>query len=643
MADNFTPVLPEDESLDWGENGINNNFINQNTLNQELISELNSKADKVIGATNGNLATLNSTGNLVDSGVTLSNVTKVAVSDNDTISKYLEEKLVAGTNVTFAILNEGADESLEISASINWGDIGGTLSDQTDLQNALDAKADLNGDLTEDFSVNSVKLGDNIVTVAVGKTLALADSGFEQKSTSATAIDITVPLNSSVAFPIGTEIPITKYGTGDVTIVATGGVTINTQDSLVIDTQYDSRILKKIATDEWLLKKSSGGGGINYLTEESLKAAEDLIQGDFIEKFGDIAKKVQRVRDDFIENTKYVYDSSAIVRDIVMLTDTKFVVSYVKQVSTGKLWCIIGDIAADNSITYGTRVEYYNTGSSSVDIRYAKLARLADDKFVMVYMGLASGSADYYSSIVSTVSGTVITKGTVYTYDSTSFPESVAVENLNTDKFIIIYDRDDNTEQGIVGTVSGTVISYGTIYQASATGGNINNLALKLTTDKIVMSYGNQLRIASISGTVITYGTAYTKTLSNNLGVLSEDKIILIESGQIQTGDVSATNISFNTQYAVSSTANYIVCFSETCAFTYQQKMVVDASDVIDVGKVYTRTNLANKQINKDDTSYKIVVLSGDGVLTEDVYHKLGFASDNTLSGNTGTFFTENK
>lgn len=70
----------------------------------------------------------------------------------------------------------------------------------------------------------------------------------------ASANNLTVPLNSSVAFPIGTQIVITQYGAGQTTIVATGGVTIRSAGGkLKLTGQYSAATLVKRATDEWYL------------------------------------------------------------------------------------------------------------------------------------------------------------------------------------------------------------------------------------------------------------------------------------------------------------------------------------------------------------------------------------------------------
>ena len=95
----------------------------------------------------------------------------------------------------------------------------------------------------------------NLVTVSgTTKTLALSDAGTYQDCTNATGTTITVPPNSSVAFPIGTEIIFEQNGAGTITFVAGSGVTINSVDSnLDIGNQYGTVALKKKATDTWTL------------------------------------------------------------------------------------------------------------------------------------------------------------------------------------------------------------------------------------------------------------------------------------------------------------------------------------------------------------------------------------------------------
>lgn len=83
-------------------------------------------------------------------------------------------------------------------------------------------------------------------------TLVLSDAGKTIEMNVGSANNLTVPLNSSVAFPIGTQIDAIQYGAGQTTIVATSGVTIRSQSGyLKIGVQYSAVTLIKIATNEW--------------------------------------------------------------------------------------------------------------------------------------------------------------------------------------------------------------------------------------------------------------------------------------------------------------------------------------------------------------------------------------------------------
>lgn len=84
-------------------------------------------------------------------------------------------------------------------------------------------------------------------------TLVLADAGKLVELSNTSAITVTVPLNSSVAYPIGTQINLLQTNTGQVTVAATGGVTINANPGLKLRAQWAFATLIKRATDTWVL------------------------------------------------------------------------------------------------------------------------------------------------------------------------------------------------------------------------------------------------------------------------------------------------------------------------------------------------------------------------------------------------------
>lgn len=91
-------------------------------------------------------------------------------------------------------------------------------------------------------------------TQTASYTLVLSDANKVVEINSASATTLTIPPNSSVAFPIGTMIEVSRMGAGTLTITAGSGVTIRTPGGLLaVSPQYGSVGLRKRATDEWVL------------------------------------------------------------------------------------------------------------------------------------------------------------------------------------------------------------------------------------------------------------------------------------------------------------------------------------------------------------------------------------------------------
>jgi len=83
-------------------------------------------------------------------------------------------------------------------------------------------------------------------------TLVLSDSSKVVEMSNASANTLTIPLNSSVAFPIGSQIIILQTGAGQTTIVGAGGVTVNGTPGLKLRAQFSSATLIKRGTDTWV-------------------------------------------------------------------------------------------------------------------------------------------------------------------------------------------------------------------------------------------------------------------------------------------------------------------------------------------------------------------------------------------------------
>lgn len=96
---------------------------------------------------------------------------KVLVSNTDSASGYLIDKLTAGSNVTITKTNIGSNEALVIASSGGgggssiWGTITGVISNQTDLNTALNSKISS----TQKGSVNGVATLDSAGTIPLSQ------------------------------------------------------------------------------------------------------------------------------------------------------------------------------------------------------------------------------------------------------------------------------------------------------------------------------------------------------------------------------------------------------------------------------------------------------------------------------------------
>jgi hypothetical protein len=85
-------------------------------------------------------------------------------------------------------------------------------------------------------------------------TLALTDGNNTMVELSnASSITLTVPLNSSVAFPVGSQVHLLQTNSGQVTIAGASGVTVNATPGLKFRAQWSGATLIKRATDTWVL------------------------------------------------------------------------------------------------------------------------------------------------------------------------------------------------------------------------------------------------------------------------------------------------------------------------------------------------------------------------------------------------------
>jgi hypothetical protein len=192
-----------------------------NATNSQYSGLAASKQDTLVS--NTNIKTINSTSVLGSGNISVEPVITATTSAD----YYRGDK-------TFATLNKAA---VGLSNVDNTSDANKPVSTAT--QTALDAKTN------------------KLVTTnrqTASYTLVIGDADKLVEINNASANNLTVPLNSSVAFSTGTQILLAQYGAGQTTIVATSGVTIRSNGAkLKLNAQYSGATLIKIAENEWYL------------------------------------------------------------------------------------------------------------------------------------------------------------------------------------------------------------------------------------------------------------------------------------------------------------------------------------------------------------------------------------------------------
>ena len=120
---------------------------------------------------------------------------------------------------------------------------------------------------TEPTQDNTITLPDASGTVALQEqayqainaqtgttyTTVLTDGGKLVTLSNASAITLTIPPNSMVAYPVGTKLDFIQIGAGQVTVAGGTGVTVNSTPTLKLRAQHSGASCVKIATDTWQL------------------------------------------------------------------------------------------------------------------------------------------------------------------------------------------------------------------------------------------------------------------------------------------------------------------------------------------------------------------------------------------------------
>lgn len=187
-------------------------------------------------------------------------------------SSNVDAKIETDSSGNLAITNAGGDIGLGTTTSDVFigngsanvdiifeanGEIRGTTgvnvtlgqSDSNVLVDAANASLDASGNL----DVSTIVAGRSInAQTGTSYTFVIGDRLKVVTLNNSSAITLTVPPNSSVAFAVGTSIDIIQLGSGQVTVAGGSGVTVNSTPTLKLRAQYSVGSCLKIATNQWI-------------------------------------------------------------------------------------------------------------------------------------------------------------------------------------------------------------------------------------------------------------------------------------------------------------------------------------------------------------------------------------------------------
>lgn len=188
---------------------------------------------------------------LPDNSISLATIAVAAGALSITSGNITDTRVLVTTNIP----ESGDISSVTAGNGLSGGGSSGavTLAIDTSITADLSTAQTLtNKTLTSPL----INLGINSQT-GTSYTTVLSDNGKLITLSNASPITLTIPPNSSVAYPIGAQLNLTQLGIGQVTFAGGSGVTIVstgvTTSAPQIRTQYSSATAIQISVNNWLV------------------------------------------------------------------------------------------------------------------------------------------------------------------------------------------------------------------------------------------------------------------------------------------------------------------------------------------------------------------------------------------------------
>ena len=254
--------------------------------------------------------------------------------------------------------------------------------------------------------------------------------------------------------------------------------------------------------------------------------------------------------------TSVVYDSNS----------QKIVIAYSDDGNSSYGTAVVATVSG-TTISFGTPVVFDTVALARVESSFDS----SSNKIVICYQDNTGNTG---KAVVGTVSGTSISFGTPVTFNNQSTNHPSIAYDVNANKTVIVYRDPFNSSYGtaIVGTVSGTSISFGSEFVFESATTREPDVIYDPVAQKLIIAYGDEGNsyaatavIGTVSGSSISFGTpvvfdsggtdliALVYDVEANATVVFYRPISESYSGAAIVGTVSGTSISFGTKQAYDS------------------------------------------------------------------------------------------
>jgi len=230
---------------------LDNNFIDILNRSEITVEGDSGEAQLSTAATEDRRLVINGAGGLTTSIASDSTGQAVLTLTQGASAVDMENAVFGGTDITVT----SPDSTGAVTISYSGLAIENVADDLTPQ---LGANLDLNSndiDGTGNIDITGNVIAQSAINAQTGTTYTtvIGDASKLVTLSNASAITLTIPANSSVAYPVGTKIDFAQVGAGQVTVAGAGGVTVNSTPTLKFRAQYSGATCIKTATDTWLL------------------------------------------------------------------------------------------------------------------------------------------------------------------------------------------------------------------------------------------------------------------------------------------------------------------------------------------------------------------------------------------------------